>query len=526
MGLAVAAARRGGAQRLAAVRGWWRVQHPPPSVRQRLDVAYTTAITAAIVGALAYGTAISALAQVVTPDRLAVLGPALAAPRPGARDALGRLPRAGGVHRRPTSRSCSARRCRGAGSPPAASCSRSRAGRRREQPSPASRSWASPERDAASRRIAPRAWSPASRSSASSPWRAPGRFSARRAGIARRGGRGGPRRWPPRESRPSSDAGPLGRTIALWSGPWGWAVQPGAGAGGAWPAALLLLTLVTAVAAVVAVRGCGACSAERHLRRAEGRASAVASLASFDARTARRTLERVGARDAGRPLAQLRRVRSARLAVAWRDVVAALRTPARVVEAAALAGGGTVLALLAADRPAALAVAPFAVYLGASRMLWPLRAELDVPERTRILLRPRLGRILLEHALVPVVVTTTAAALAVAGCAVAGTPPAAVALLAVAVTPVLTLCAAMSARREGRLPSSVLATAIAVDPSGGAAAVVAWLTFWPALATTLGAVPLIAVTSGGPAVVAMAALWTAIATLALARLVQSPHHSG
>jgi len=77
MGLAVAAARGGGAQRLAAVRGWWRLQHPPPSLRQRLDVAYTTAITAAIVGALAYGTAISALAQVVTPDRLAVLGPAL-----------------------------------------------------------------------------------------------------------------------------------------------------------------------------------------------------------------------------------------------------------------------------------------------------------------------------------------------------------------------------------------------------------------------------------------------------------------
>ena len=78
-----------------------------------------------------------------------------------------------------------------------------------------------------------------------------------------------------------SGAGLLGRTVALWSGPWGWAVQPGAGAGGAWPVALLLLTLVTAVAAGVAVRGCGACSAERHLRRAEGRASAVASLASL-----------------------------------------------------------------------------------------------------------------------------------------------------------------------------------------------------------------------------------------------------
>jgi hypothetical protein len=237
----------------------------------------------------------------------------------------------------------------------------------------------------------------------------------------------------------------------------------------------------------------------------------------------------VGVGDAGPPRAHLRRVRTARLAVPWRDGVAALRTPSRVVEAAALAGGGTVLALLAADRPVALAAAPVAVYLGSSRMLWPLRAELDAPDRTRVLLRPRLGRVLLEHALVPAFMTATAAALAVAGCALAGALPArpvAVAILAVAVTPMLTLCAAMSARREGRLPTSVLATAIAVDPSGGASAVVAWLAFWPALATTLGAVPLIAVTSAGPPVVAIAAGWTAIATLALVRLVQSPHHSG
>jgi hypothetical protein len=72
-----------------------------------------------------------------------------------------------------------------------------------------------------------------------------------------------------------------------------------------------------------------------------------------------------------------------------------------------------------------------------------------------------------------------------------------VAVLAVALTPMLTLCAAMSARREGRLPVGVLATAIAVDPSGGAGAVVAWLAFWPALATNLGAVSLILVTSAG-----------------------------
>jgi hypothetical protein len=525
MGLAVAAARSGGAQRLAAVRRWWRLQHPPPSVRQRLDVAYTTAITAAIVGMLAYGTAISALAEVVTPDRLAMLGPALLllalvlAMRWGAYHGpvvftvadvaflLGApLPRRGLAARRLVLALAGGA---AAGAAVAGMAILGLAGEGRGIAEYRAAGLVAGLAELGVLAVAG-AWA-VQRSSRwdRAAWRARWPAALAAAGVAA-----------------VSDTGALGRTFALWSGPWGWAVQPGTGAGGAWRAALLLLTLVTAVTAVLAVRGCGACSAERHLRRAEGRASAVASLATLDARTARRTLERVGARDAGRPLVQLRRVRSARLAVAWRDVVAALRAPARVVEAAALAGGGTVLALLAADRPAALAAAAFAVYLGASRMLWPLRAELDVPERARILLRPRLGRILLEHALIPVVVTTTVAALAVAGCAVAGTPPAAVALLAVAVTPVLTLCAAMSARREGRLPTSVLATAVAVDPSGGAAAVVAWLTFWPALATTLGAVPLIAVTNAGPAVVAMAALWTAIATLALARLVQSPRHSG
>lgn len=524
MGLAVAAAGRGGERRLTAVRQWWRVQHPPPSVRQRLDAVYTIAITAAIVGALAYGTAVSALAEVVTPARLALLGPALlllalvpamrwgayhgpvvfttadvafllGAPLPRHRLAARRLvlALAGGA-------------AAGAAVAGVAILGLAGEGRGIAEDRAAglvvglaelgvlavAGAWAV-ERSARWDRAA---------------WRARWPAALAAGGVAA-----------------VADAGLLGRTIALWSGPWGWAVQPGAGAGGAWPVALLLLTLVTAVAAGVSVRGCGACSAERHLRRAEGRASAVASLAALDARTARRTLERVGARDAGRPLAHLRRVRAARLAVAWRDVVAALRAPARVAEAAALAGGGTVIAVVAADRLAALAVAPLAVYLGAARMLWPLRAELDAPERARVLLRPSLRRILLEHALVPVVVTTTAAALAVAGCALAGAGPAA-GLLALAATPMLTLCAAMSARREGRLPTSVLATAIAVDPSGGAAAVVAWLTFWPALATYLGAVPLIAVTNAGPAALAVAVLWTAVATVALVRLVQSPHHSG
>ena len=65
-------------RRLEAVRGWWRVRHPPPTLGRRLDVAYTAAITVAILGAVAYGTAGSALAEVLTPARLEAFGPAAA----------------------------------------------------------------------------------------------------------------------------------------------------------------------------------------------------------------------------------------------------------------------------------------------------------------------------------------------------------------------------------------------------------------------------------------------------------------
>jgi hypothetical protein len=202
--------------------------------------------------------------------------------------------------------------------------------------------------------------------------------------------------------------------------------------------------------------------------------------------------------------------------------VAALRTPGRVLEGAALAGAGTALCLLNADRPVTLAVAMLVGYLGAARLLWPLRSELDAPGRVRVLLRPPIGRVLLLHTVVPALVITSAAVLAAAGCALAGALPedgAAAALLAVAVMPMLACCAGMSARREGRLPPSVLATAVAGDPSGGAGAILAWFALWPAVAATLGTIPIILVTSGGPGATGTAVVWTAIATTALALLV-------
>jgi hypothetical protein len=72
-GVAGRASRDTGA--LSDVRRWWRATHPGPGVWRRLDTIYTIAISVAILGGLAYGTASSALAQVVTPDALARFGP-------------------------------------------------------------------------------------------------------------------------------------------------------------------------------------------------------------------------------------------------------------------------------------------------------------------------------------------------------------------------------------------------------------------------------------------------------------------
>src|SRR3954469_17665048 len=99
-------------------------------------------------------------------------------------------------------------------------------------------------------------------------------------------------------------------------------------------------------------------------------------------------------------------------------------------------------------------------------MLWPLRAELDVPDRTRVLLPLRTGRVLRAHLIVPATVTAVGAAAGAAaapltgpaagpaaGAAAAlitGHESAVIAVIAIATTPPLTLCAAMSARRGGR----------------------------------------------------------------------------
>ncbi|MEA2178963.1 MAG: hypothetical protein QOG77_2260 [Solirubrobacteraceae bacterium] len=289
-----------------------------------------------------------------------------------------------------------------------------------------------------------------------------------------------------------ASSGATGRHVALWSGPWGWAVQPLVG--DAWPAAGALLLATTAGVTALALARRGAASTERHLARAEARDGAKAAVYSMNARFVQRSLANVGAGPApARRASRIPLPGSPRLAIVWRDAVAALNAPQRLGEALVLATAGTAVCLVNAARPAAVAGGAFATYAGATRLLEPLRAETDKPSRVRVLLRAPMGRVLVQHAFVPSLVVLAGGLLAVIGCAVAGELPAhagPIAFLALLATVSVTLCAALNGRRGGQVPSSLMAVTYG-DTSGMSGLVlVLWLVAFPALAIALAAIPL------------------------------------
>jgi hypothetical protein len=317
--------------------------------------------------------------------------------------------------------------------------------------------------------------------------------------------------------------GRVGRTVALWSGPWGWTVAAGARVSdGAWIARLVF----AAVAAVLVVGAAwvlrGTAETERVERRAEGRAHLQASLMDFNVRTGRRDLVEVSARpvlggwprDLGRLVRWLRgRLAAigarwlggrgiAELAVVWRDAATATRYPGRFVQSAVLAAGGAALALVDVSRPVAVVAGAVLIYLAGAWLLEPMRIELDVPSRPPVFLGIRAGRALLAHTVLPALVVFCSVSLCVVVLALAGQLagdelPAALGLVAAA--PAVVGCAAMSARRGGRLPHEVLAAAVTTDPSGGGLVLLGWLLFWPAVASAIVYVPVRAISVRSPA---------------------------
>ncbi|HET6864995.1 MAG TPA: hypothetical protein VFH80_03695 [Solirubrobacteraceae bacterium] len=330
--------------------------------------------------------------------------------------------------------------------------------------------------------------------------------------------------------------GRTGRTVALWSGPWGWTVSAGAGGSDAgWIGRLVCAAVATVllVAVVWARRGVG--ETERFARRAEGRAHLQASLMDFNVRTGRRDLADVSVPASVGAGGRVRSIRWLRgrlalvgarrlggrgldaLAVVWRDVATVARFPARVAESLVLAAGGAVLVLLDVARPVAVVAGAVLIYVAGAWLLEPMRIELDVPSRPPVFLGVRPGRALLAHTVLPALVVfcsvaVCAVVLALTGQLVGSELPVALALVAAA--PAVVGCAGMSPRRGGRLPQEVLISAVTTDPSGGGLVLLGWLLFWPAVATAIVYVPVRAITVRSP--VAHSVVSVGIGLLALA----------
>jgi hypothetical protein len=225
-----------------------------------------------------------------------------------------------------------------------------------------------------------------------------------------------------------------------------------------WPITLGLLAVTASAALFTALRSSDAASMEELARRAGLRSGLSAALYVQDFRG----LAMLG-REARRALfaprkRKIRHPRRALLVVPWRDALALLRAPSRVVWAAALIGAAALVAGASGSHPGGLALAIVLGYFAAARLVETVRQEADDPDAAGRL--PwAFGDVILMHTLVP------SAVLAVLGWVVIGIATAdgvltgaeaapSIGLVALA-SPMLVFCAAGIAQR-GRLPIELL----------------------------------------------------------------------
>lgn len=333
-------------------------------------------------------------------------------------------------------------------------------------------------------------------------------------------------------------AGGRWRTIALWSGPWGWAVLPLAG--GSWWArgAALGLLCALAVAGWMGLKwSAGACSLENFWRRARARSRAVAGAYSFDARAVvlaaretsaaassvqpalaqpalaqpalrgtalRRTaLAQTALRGTGvrLPTPHLRVPRRPRFAVPWHGLLTLLRSPYRLGWGVLLGGGGVVLLTVFPHRLSALLGGALALYLAAGAMLEPLRLEVDLPFVSQILLPLSFGEVLWRHCLLPgaILIGEGLAIIAVVWGTGAATGTVAVSAVALLVPTVgfTVMAAALSARRGGRLPMEILLSAAGDVTGFSVIGIIGWIFGWVLLAVAAVTMAWQASVSGG-----------------------------
>lgn len=278
--------------------------------------------------------------------------------------------------------------------------------------------------------------------------------------------------------------------VALFSGPWGWALAPTLAAGDystvSWVPAAVLLGAATAVMVGWALATADSIPTEELLRRANLRRGLYASLYTTDFR---------GAALAGRSATQrltgnlpqgrrLPRPRHPLLAVPWRDLLWTSRNPGRLDWSLTYCGGGLLAVLTYPQDVFVVLLAVVLGYLGASRLVEPLRVESDAPGAA-LLLPYRWTRLMLLHTPVPTILLVTGLMLCCVAASVAGfisgaALPAAL-VLSVPAAAALVCCAALAARRSRTLPLYVMEAAVAAGDAGGLI-LVQWYALGPILA--------------------------------------------
>ena len=285
---------------------------------------------------------------------------------------------------------------------------------------------------------------------------------------------------------------PLLEQVESWSGPWGWAGRPllaAAGVGGpGWPVAAVLLVALTVLGVAYAVTAVGNIPAARLRSAARAGAGLAAAFLAADARALRSTLP-VPPRASPRVRARAARLRPRRraLLVLWRDVVALVAAPRRLVVAGVL----TVLAaaVLFSGAPAASLAAALLGYAAAGALLEPARLDADDVRRYAWSRRP-FAHTALHHGAVPAATLLVLGALCALPAMLHGD---AGALLAVAgAAPVLTAAALVGAYR-GPVPVRLLFAGAALADWGPILA-----TIWQALPPLACAAGLFLVGHAGP----------------------------
>ncbi|MEU8870355.1 hypothetical protein AB0D24_04170 [Streptomyces javensis] len=316
---------------------------------------------------------------------------------------------------------------------------------------------------------------------------------------------------------------PWVRSALLWSGPWGWAVQPLVAAlsaeGTSWGFALALAVLSVAAALLCAFRVLPGIPQSALRARAAIAAHMTASLYMLDLRHAKSYVPRLK-QGRSRPVLRLPPPRGRLLIVPWRDATGLLREPRRLVWSLLWSMAAVAAALAAPDLGSALqrmaqGAALIAAYLSAAQLTEPARLESDDIRRSTNLPFTA-GRLALLHAVVPVLLLAVVLGSAAAATAVAGGFWWATLSLTAAV-PALVAAALVSSYR-GVMPTHVLIGTMTPLGNTGPWQALLWHLRGPLTVLSLTAPVLIQVTHRGSyppllllwqLLLAVAAMWWA-----------------